>query len=66
MTTPTWDSEELPAILTVRDLARLLMVGINTAYRLLRNGEIRSIKVGRQYRIPRSSILSYLECKKEG
>lgn len=66
MTTSTYEIEELPAILTVKDLAKVLMVGINTTYRLLRSGEIRSIKVGRQYRIPRASILSYLECKKEG
>ena len=66
MTTSSYEIEELPAILTVKDLAKVLMVGINTTYRLLRSGEIRSIKVGRQYRIPRASILSYLECKKEG
>lgn len=66
MSTAMFEWEELPAILTVKDLTKVLKVGVNTTYRLLRSGEIRSIRVGHQYRIPRASILSYLECKKEG
>ena len=66
MPTAIFEQEELPAILTVTDLTKVLKVGVNTTYRLLRRGEIRSIRVGRQYRIPRASVLSYLDCKKEG
>lgn len=50
----------LPITLCVEDLMPILNVGRNTAYRLVRSGEIRSIKVGRQIRIPRQILLDYL------
>lgn len=53
----------LPITLCVEDLIPILNVGRNTAYRLVRSGEIRSIKVGRQIRIPRQVLLDYLEQK---
>ena len=54
------DSEDIPAFLTVKDLQRLLRVSINTAYGLIRSGEIRAKTVGRQLRIPRSEFLRYI------
>lgn len=51
---------ELPAVLTVRDLAQLLRLGTNTVYRLLRQGKIKNIRMGRQYRIPRWAVLEYI------
>lgn len=54
---------ELPITLRVEDLMPLLGIGRNTAYRLVRSGEIRSIKIGRQIRIPRQVLLDYLEQK---
>lgn len=53
----------LPITLCVEDLMPILNVGRNTAYRLVHSGEIRSIKVGRQIRIPRQVLLDYLEQK---
>ena len=50
----------LPITLCVEDLMPILNVGRNTSYRLVRSGEIRSIKVGRQIRIPRQVLLDYL------
>ena len=47
-------------ILTVRELASFLRIGINSAYRLVRKGNIRSVRVGRQYRIPRQAVDEYL------
>lgn len=49
--------------LRVEDLMPILGIGRNTAYRLVRSGEIRSIKIGRQIRIPRQALLDYLEQK---
>ena len=51
---------ELPAVLTVRDLAQLLRLGTNTVYRLLRQGKIKNVRMGRQYRIPRWAVLEYI------
>lgn len=58
--------EDCPAVLTVRELARWLRVGRNTAYRYIRLGKIRSVRVGRQIRIPRSDLVAFLsESKRE-
>ena len=48
-------------ILTVRELSKLLRIGINNAYKLVRNGTIPSVRVGRQYRITRQAVLDWLE-----
>lgn len=50
----------LPLVLHVKDLSTLLSVSHNTAYELVRSGQIRSIRVGRNYRIPRDAVEEYL------
>ena len=52
--------DSLPATLTVRELSKILRIGISPAYDLVKNGTIFSVRVGRQYRIPRSAIEKYL------
>ena len=47
-------------VLTVPELAQELRICTNTAYALVRFGQIRCIKVGRIYRIPRSAVEEYL------
>ena len=44
--------DDIPLIMTVEDLMPILLIGRNTAYELVRSGEIKSIRVGRQIRIP--------------
>lgn len=51
---------EMPLTLRVEELMPILNIGRNTAYELVRSGEIRSIKVGRQLRIPRDAIEDFL------
>lgn len=51
---------ELPLTLTVQQVAKLLGVSRNTAYRLVRSKKLRSIRVGRQIRIPCSALEDYL------
>ncbi len=41
-------------LLTVDDLRALTQLGRDHVYRLLENGDIKSIRIGRQYRVPRS------------
>ncbi len=50
-----------PDVLLPSDCMKLLAVGRSTVYRLLRNGEIKSIRVGKKYRIPKKSVQKYLE-----
>lgn len=52
--------EKLPPVLRVRDLGPILSVSNNTAYALVRNGQIRSVRIGRSYRIPRDAVAEYL------
>ena len=52
--------EELPLTLWVEDLMPILGIGRNTAYELVRSGKIRSIRIGRQLRIPKDAIQDYL------
>ena len=49
-----------PIVINVKDLANMLSVGHNTAYALIRSGKIRSIRIGRTYRIPRDAVEEYL------
>ena len=49
-----------PDILSVKQLCEILCIGKNTAYRLLQSGEIRSIKIGKVYKIPKKEIYKYL------
>ena len=51
---------EQPAVLTVSELSRVLRIGINGAYDLVRTGKIPSVRVGRQFRIPRQAVAEYL------
>lgn len=52
--------EELPLTLRVKDLVPLLAISHNVAYNLVRAGTIRSIRIGRTYRIPREALAEYL------
>ena len=47
-------------VVNVQQLAEMLGIGINLAYRLVKQNTIKSIKVGRQYKIPKQNIISYL------
>lgn len=42
------DLHELPVTLRVEDLRPILGIGRNTAYELIRSGQIRSVHIGRQ------------------
>ena len=54
------DLHELPIILRGEDLMPILGIGRNTAYELIRSGQIRSVRIGRQIRIPRDALLEFL------
>ena len=52
--------DDLPLVLRVDDLMPLLDIGRNTAYELIRCGQIRSVKVGRQIRVPKEAVAEFL------
>ena len=54
------DLHELPVTLRVEDMMPILGIGRNTACQLIRSGQIRSVRIGRQIRIPRDALLEFL------
>jgi len=55
------DFEQLPLILTVEDITKILGIGKNTAYDLIRCGNIRSVRVGHKIRISKDALLEFLD-----
>lgn len=51
---------EYPDVLTVADVAHILQIGRNSAYRLVKSHCIRSIRIGRCIRVPRRALEDYL------
>lgn len=52
--------DDLPLTLRVEELMPVLDIGRNTAYELIRSGQIKSIRVGRQLRVPKDAVLDFL------
>ncbi len=53
--------EDIPTLFTVEELMSILGIGRTKAYELIRSGQIRSIRIGRQLRISKSDLLDYLD-----
>lgn len=54
------DLKEIPLVLSVDQLADVLHIGRNNAYDLIRSGRIKSVRIGRQIRIPKDALLEFL------
>ena len=50
-----------PDVLNVPQVCEILGVSVNTAYRLLRGGEIASLRVGREFRVPKVHLMRYVK-----
>ena len=50
-----------PDLVNIQELKEMLGIGVNLAYRLVRNNTIPSIKVGREYKIPKRNVIAYLK-----
>ena len=61
LATTTADSRKYPALLTVKQVAEILGIGRNTVYRLIHEGQIMSLRVGRNIKIPQSAVKKFLE-----
>ena len=55
---PVISFDDLPLFLTVEQTAAVLGLGRNTTYDMVRSGRIKSIRLGRQIRIPKASLNS--------
>lgn len=53
---------DYPDVVNARQMCQMLGgISIKTGYKLLKSGKVKSLIVGRQYRIPKIYILEYLE-----
>lgn len=60
MCSDKYSLENLPLVLSVPDLAAVLHIGRNDAYKLVNSGQIRCVRIGKNIRIPQSALLDYL------
>ena len=49
-----------PDVLNVKQLCEALDIGKNTAYKLLKSREIKALKIGTVYKIPKREVIKYL------
>lgn len=52
--------KDYPDVVTVSQLKDMLQIGINQAYSLIKTGVIPSIRIGREYKIAKISIINYV------
>lgn len=53
-------NEELPLVLTTKDVAGVLGVSMTTVYHIIASGELKSVRVRHQIRVSRDALLSFL------
>ncbi|MDD4772922.1 MAG: helix-turn-helix domain-containing protein [Eubacteriales bacterium] len=53
--------EDYPDVVTINDLVKMLNIGRNSAYKLIKEKKIKSIQIGKVHRIPKIYIIDYLE-----
>ncbi len=53
--------ESYPDVVTIDDLQTMLHIGRSTAYGLLRDGTIKTIKVGKRYIIPKFNVIKFIK-----
>jgi len=55
---------EYPDVVSVAQMRKMLGVGRNTAYDLLKENKIQSIRIGRVHKIPKINIIKYLHSQR--
>ena len=53
--------KEYPDVLDVKQVSTLLGVSTKVVYRLLRDGSIVSLKIGREFRVPKVNVMKYVK-----
>ena len=54
------NTDDLPLVLTISEISKILGIGKNTAYDLIRSGAIKSVRVGLQIRVPKAAFLEFI------
>ena len=48
-------------IVTVEEVMKMLQIGRVSVYQMLKSGEIRSLKVGKKYVVPKKSVIELFD-----
>ena len=56
-----YELKNVPDVLTIHELRSLLNIGRSTAYRLVRQGAIGHVRIGKVIRIPKPYVVDFLE-----
>lgn len=62
---PLQPFHDYPDVLEVEQLTEALMIGKNSAYKLLKSGKLTSFKIGRIYKIPKVSLIAYISIENQ-
>ena len=52
--------DSYPDVVSVEEIQQMLRIGKNAVYQLLKNGAIKSIKIGKRYVVPKKYIIDFL------
>lgn len=52
--------EDLPALATVAEVSEILRISRNQTYALARSTQLKSLRIGRQIRIPKDSLIEFI------
>ena len=52
--------DSYPDVVSVEEIQQMLRIGKNAVYTLLKDGEIKSIKVGKRYIVPKKYVIEFL------
>ena len=53
--------KEFADVLTIDDIKKILKIGRNKSYNLLKNGTIKSFKIGRSYRVCKKDLIIFIQ-----
>jgi len=53
--------KEYPDVLDVKQVSKLLGVSAKTVYKLIKDGSLSSLKVGREFRVPKVMLMRYIK-----
>ena len=52
--------KDQPEVLTVLEVAKILRIGKNKAYALIKSGELSSVKIGKKVIVPKICLIRFL------
>jgi excisionase family DNA binding protein len=55
------DLIDFPPVLKIADVSRILAIGRRQTYKLVSDGTIRSVRVGRSLRVPKTALIDFID-----